>query len=375
MKNNDLENIKRLKNSIEFLPDNKMKDVTILEYCFYKQFLLATGDLNNSTLNLESDDLLKKEWELLRKSNRGAFQNIFDNIDIISEITNRILTIHSKYPINTQIYDEKVLKNIPEKELFKIMNDFFQGLGNDVYNIFIKLWENNYIKIINNKKNFNYSGASYDITSFSDFRIVLVDLKDPTLLYHTFVHEVGHCYDFFRNKTNKNINKYNIFEEVVSTVFEKLFAYFLIENGYYKQYGYDNLLQVKQYILKMNLINSFVNNAYKNKQIIFNKTIIGEFEISDDAFFDIDDQTLDFIDQYETKISNYFYVLADIISNNLVSMYFLDKKKGLIEIKNFITTMHQYSVLENLQRYALDFKSTEDEMKMLYNYQKKKFHL
>jgi len=75
------------------------------------------------------------------------------------------------------------------------------------------------------------------------------------------------------------------------------------------------------------------------------------------------------------KTNNYVYVLSDVIANNLILRYFSDKKKGLIEIKKFITTMHQYSVLENLQRYGFDLKATEDEVKMLYNYQKKKFYL
>ena len=113
MKNNDLENIKRLKNLLEFLPDNKKKEMVILEYNFYRQFLLETDGLDNDdSLINENEEILAKQWELLRKTNNSAFKSVFDNIDIITEITNKIIDIHHNYPINTQIYDEKVVHSI-----------------------------------------------------------------------------------------------------------------------------------------------------------------------------------------------------------------------------------------------------------------------
>lgn len=370
----ELENIKRLKNSFEFLPDNKMKEIRIFEYNYYKQFLNNIGLLNNLD-DYENTELFEKQIELLRKYNFIAYHSVFDNIDLISKITDKLIEVYRNYPLNIQIYNSKIRKPISNDDLLKIINDFFQSLGDDVYNLFNKMCQNNYIRLISNKDDLNYCGISYDVTSCFDYRIILIDPKNPNLLYHTLVHEMGHCYDFVRNKTNKTVSSINLFSEVPAIIFEKLFAYYLIENGYYKNYGLDNLLNWKQDVLAMNIVNSFVNKAYKNNYVLLNQYSAGELEINDDAYLDESQNTLDCLCIYDTKISNYDYVLSDIIANNLLAKYFIDKKKGLIEIKNFITTMYQYNVRDILEQFGLNLTSSEDELKMLYNYQKKKFHL
>ena len=257
--------------------------------------------------------------------------------------------------------------------LIYLIRSFFATMPKDINNLFKKMIDLSNFSCVENDS--HYSGLCVNV-SFFDYPIIIVQKYDYLLdLAHTFVHEMGHCYENIRNKTNRGIAFYNLFTEVPSILFAKIFNYYLITNSRYQEFSKINLLEWKNTVLVFNYINDYVNKAYHSNCVSFD---LEEFNTSleiDNEKFQVGDDIEEYIDNYGTNILNYGYVISDIIANNLLKEYINNKEVGLRKIDDFITTMYQYSPKENIMRYALDFESIEEEMKELDCYQKKKFYL
>lgn len=374
-KDEELKKLKRLKNLIENTYKDNLRFVLIDEYMNYKSYLIDCGVLKEECFNDdESSELIEDQDINYERLNNSAYNSLFDNFELIEDITNKIEELHKKIPIN-YYYDYSInLKKISLNDAIEIRNSFFKSLGNDVLNVFLSLQKNENINLSSNDMK-RYTGLCYNLSICDNPRIIIKPNNNSLKFYSILSHELGHSYEFIRNKTNKRKFVYNFLVEVPSIVFEKLFNIYLINNNYYKELGIFSLFQCKNAVLNMNSVNQFINKEYKNNLVFIDKEKLYYLYVDDSAFDDLSEDMIAKIDYYGTDITNYGYVLSDIIANNLIVKYLSNKKEGLKEIKDFITTMYQYSVSENLNRYAKDLQSTEMEMKELYNYQKKKFYL
>lgn len=373
-KEKELEKLKHLRSLIDSTYKDNMKVILINEYMNYKQFLVDANILEEDYFDDEDYELNNFQNNITIKLSNSAYKNFFNNIDLITEITTKLCELHKKFPINLKYNSLNNIKKISKEEADDLINSFFKSLGDDIESIFLSMKQKDNIITIKDEYT-DYDGTCYDLSFFDFPKILLINKNNPLELFHTLAHEMGHCYEFIRNRTNKNSTNYNFLVEVPSITFDKLYDEYLVKIGYYKDIGIYNLLTWKRVILKMNEINDFVNVSYKNGFVSKDYEEFGGLDLDETAYFDASDEIINNISYFGTNLYNYGYVLSDIIANSLISKYISNRKEGLKEIKNFITTLHQYPIKDNLEKYAKDLKDTEYEMKELYNYQKKKFYL
>lgn len=369
----EISNLKKLKTIIKNLPFNKMKMVLIYNYESLAYYLSELGlideDYITQNIAIEYEYYQNKMYRL---ENKKFYKSFYDNLDLIYEIIYKNVDIYNKYPILLLSSSDYSEQKISGRELGKLMDEFFQSLGVDVYNLYQKIG-NNFLSF-SNITDSKYAGCTYE-TTFNDYPHIIVEQKKNLFqMGETLAHEMGHCYNMIRNKTNKDFYQYDMLSEVISILFHKMFNLFLYEKGYYQKDALNNLLGWKCSIASMNLGCSLIpDTSYfgRESELYYDS----EFIILKEVASKLNDNLLRALEFHPVMFCNYNYVLGDALANNLLALYKDNKKEGLKEIKNFITTIHQYSTGENLIRYGLATKETEREMYELYEYQKKKLYL
>lgn len=374
----ELQKLKRLKNLIENTSNKNVRYFLTSDYLSLKEFVINTFAVNEQLLGIESYELLEEVDYNDDKTNKNIFKLFEFNFETIDEITQKLHEIYMKFPIKMK---KEITFNqwITQKEANKLLKEFFSQLGSDVLEAYQKMLKNDNIKLVREEEA-PYNGLGYDITYADSPRILLLKKEESDIFHlcNTLAHEMGHCYSYLRNKTNRPKYYYNFLIEVPSLVFEKLFDLFLMKNGY-EEVGASLLLEWKRLLFKFNAINCFVNDVYKDGHVSLDKDEIGKLCLDDiaylQAFYSLDDDIYTYFDALGANIYNYTYALSDVVANNLINKYLQNEKEGLKEFKDFITTMYQYTLEENLERYGKDLTSTKQEMSELQLFQKKKYYL
>lgn len=198
--------------------------------------------------------LLNAKPEIIKKTNK--------NKSIVTRINERDNAMHNKKIDNFINYKDEYLDfasaifnedkdiSIPiyddcfeddflsDKAMYEIICDFFLKTNNlEALKIFKVLVEENKMHLINSCGS-SYKGITFLNTFMNDFRIVIdISSIDNSIdLMTTIVHEIGHVMDY-RELGNDNVyyRSKSLFVETLSSLYEKNFMDFLINNSIYKR--------------------------------------------------------------------------------------------------------------------------------------------
>ncbi len=186
-----------------------------------KSFIRPLAEKNKTIKNKINNDFI---------NNKDCYLDLFDNI----------------FDDNTEIvFLNNTISNIPnieENEMYEILNYYFKNTNQ-------KEMLNKFESLINNKRvssiylpNDLYRGFTLFDLSSNDSRIFINEAVDydsiKTMI--TLAHEMGHVVDYNEIKDFKKRAYYNLkspFIEVLSSLSEKKFIDFLIDNNIYKNYA------------------------------------------------------------------------------------------------------------------------------------------
>lgn len=201
------------------------------------------------------------------------------------------------------------------KEITEILNEFFKKTNNEIYNIFLKIYQSNksslrYIEA----NNYDYTGEIIYLEYFKKYYIMAT--KENTIEdILTFAHEFGHAIQYYLNYNTALYNKLNVYIEIVSTFFE------LICNEYLLNYFIDegtitSYTTLRSHLLSAKSINNelILLNAIKSDNIkAVRKNISELIEILEKK--EIDNLLM------ERPATDYIYVIAFNIATNLFMVY------------------------------------------------------
>lgn len=360
----------KIKYLIKKTPYNKKKILLISDYVKLCSYLddLGIVEIDVSLKSLGDDYLWYKKIhgnEIYKYVN-----DYFDNIDLIDEITNKLKIIYQKYPII--ITDKHEDYYVNHSEMMNLIHDFLANLDNEIYRVFKHLSESKHILM---KKDFDCDGCAYNISSLRYPYVILDDRHANYSDYSALVHEIGHCYEFSINKTNKPLFDFYGLIEVPAIFLQKLFDSYLIKNNCYKNAAFNETVVWRQQMTLRNFVNSFTNNAYFNNQIIEILTDNDDIIINKQFYENFDKMEKISLEYYQPNIDNYLYVISDVIANCLINVYEQNHKEGLDLFKRFIRNAYYYSYRENILEYLKDFSYEEKEIQKIYEFQKHKYHL
>lgn len=257
---------------------------------------INSQDIQKSYFNIIDLDTLNQKQE---KEQYSLLYDLYSNTKLLNNIYKPILSNISSYPF----YFED-MPYINFDRLIDAAEEFFKILSPNVYNLYVNLLKN---ELIFEKDNNDCSGQCTKLDN--DLSGIIITKNDPNFLkILCLVHEIGHAYDYYLNKT-ANYNDYSLYCEVISTTFEHLFILYLESKNVI---GKEAIKKI--YRLFFIEYTKTINNAY-----IYNKLILNN-QIKANSILTIDNQyTKDFIIQNSILKNNIVYQTKQI--DNLINAY------------------------------------------------------
>ena len=318
-------------------------------------------------LTLEETKEYDIDEEFLSKYDKRITKSTQNKID---EVSNVAPTLYQKYEdiINEYkrngfcSYEFSLFKRVNPEKLYKIVADFFKFLGPDVAKLYNQIITNNNIFLLDDC---DYSGVSMNALSVDNPCIIIRNAENYLSYYFTLVHEMGHCYQFYLQRNHKHIESFNVFCEVTSLLFEKLFLAFL-----------DNEKKLKKI-----MFNSDINNhLYFLNDLSVSKVLCELFMTNDIKNIDAQDLTyqsstpkkelerrmsLDcgciLSNKKDFDLTAFHYSIGEVIANYFFNKMQSDFDSGWKEFKDFICTVDNYPLKEVLDKY-MDIDSYKEKI-------------
>jgi len=285
---------------------------------------------SSKSYELNDDKLMKKYMKQLLKDKKYHLEFVKNEKNIDKD----------KYKNNQNFI---INNDVKMNQIIKIMFEFLKDYDIELYNIFVKLYNENRI-IINNIVYYDCTSEllspAYTINSYGSFTPYMVikytdDLDDSV----NIIHELGHIYDYMQIRSNKVSmqKKINCLEEVIS---------------YYLQFVYTDYLSKKK-IFDRNIANLYY--GYSASYIECIGKIKEEYNLLNKNSI---------CDSYIDEYLNYTYGI--VIAYHFLERYKIDPEKTKKEIKNFVMLNGQYNMMEMLEMF--DLKEEILDSKILKKY-------
>lgn len=362
--------LKRIKNKIEIMPENKEKAILIANYFRLRAFLVDSKQIDDGDLEYFLDTDVSDYVKMENKEYNNYVNDLIKNIKSLNRI---LLDLRNTY-CEGNFNKNKKRKAISKKKAMILVEDFFKTLGSDVYE-----WYKNF-----NQENINYSldntfdtdGYSYLMIGEKYSYISVCNNSNNLQGYISLVHEYGHAYHEYLTRNSTNLTAYNINAEVMSLLFEKLFIKFL-GNSYDYEVDINSLWYDYHYehfwILMDTIITSFLLKDDKIKSI--DAFLNCKAGCSDDIVYAYQDALGCVSDNYPNlTLEGYFYIIGNIISDYFLNLMETDFGKGFKCACNFIQEASLYNIEEILVKYAVDLSYTKNSIRNVIengkNYQK-----
>ena len=358
MKKELITELKGLKKELESMPKSKKRDLLFLDYYKYISFLRDLGIIkgdNSRILEFNGDDdLINEKIEL---QSLYEIQELLENSSKINEKIEEIISVYhdnNYYSVN----NFKMMK-INNKNIGKILNDFFASIDSNILKIYNQLIEEEHI----------YFGTLYDAggeTCFSSFdklsNIIINGNGDNLYDYISLVHEVGHAYQKYLERNNTNIHGIHYGVEITSMLIEKLFIKYLEDNYLFNEQV--NLINTWELSSNLNtlshckLIGNLVNEGNINIDFI-NLDVYSD--LSDDEVTSLLEEDCGYVfdDRKKLNLINYTYVIGDIMSSYFYYKINDNKEKGVKELKNFIVSIYDMPLDEFIEKYMNDIEAVK----------------
>lgn len=315
---------------INMMNDNKER---FRLFCELQQYLyllpeikmLSTDDVINISKQINDLKALEEKYDAMQNK---VFNDIANNLQYFNKIYRSILVNADKYPLFSMHYPYYNLKR-----LINYAIEFFKLMGNDVYELYKRLQNK---ELILEKDQTSYGGLCWNINGHLSSIILYTN---STNLYKiiALVHEMGHAYDNYLNRTHDYKLDVQINSEITSITFEHLFIKFLMNEKLLKEEDakiiYHNFftqhikLMHEAYIYNNLVMNNIIWPG-KNFLIIEekDKTIIKKYNIMKNNMLSKDIQSI-------KAVSNE-YAIGTLVSFIMMNHYTQNKIDAIKEIKD-----------------------------------------
>lgn len=353
----ELQKLGRIKDMIIRTKNYSKKRLLIRDYfslvAYLDKLLIIDGEKYIADLKQDFDMFIKESNnEKIKYCNK-----YLKNFNYIICLTDELINLYDKYsfPKEKIFFDD----SINFQDGMEALYSFFSLLGDDFYQLFVKLNQDGRISLINN---LDADGFAYN-TSYSDKSYILLnDHGSRYTVLSSLAHEMGHCYEFMLTRGGQEICPAHNLAEVPSLFMQRLFDDYMMNfDNYDKQVKFNKSIW-QNVLYHRTSSNYFTNQMYANDLIealdyergifMFKNTIIEQF---------INVNNYDSIIEYKPAIDNYLYVICDIIALNLVKIYHDSPKEALEVLKKIILNHSKYQKI--LINYAFDLGETEKMIK------------
>lgn len=241
---------------IMHMPCNKEKLVMIEAYTefisFYRKLVMGYKPRSNR-VSLDKvtidDEFLGRYVDCAIRDVKKDLDNIADgSLNLYRKFSNIIDNFHKEYFYSAGYYSKfKVNHN----QMLNLIREFFKTLGDDVLNMYDRLYDSNQL-IISPLDDYT-CGITYNNAPLNDPGIVLMNSENDFLFYMTIIHEIGHCYQDYLLRNQRNFSVLSPYSELTSHLFEFLFFDYL-KNIFGEYYNMD--YEKEFYDVYLNMISS-----------------------------------------------------------------------------------------------------------------------
>ena len=316
---------------INMMKNTQEKRILIKSLYEYLYFLSNSNQISKELFQNYLDQILDFN-ELFYKVYKEEAYNLYDYILSLNTLNNLYKGI-LKYANN---YHKFIIEftSCNFDKLYQGAKDFFKYLGNDVYNLFERLYNNNLI----------IENASLDAGTCYNFNngtsgIIIHQNIDFISKVITLVHEMGHAYYNYLSNTKPSLNTTTIALECPSLMFEQLFLLYLNENNIIGEKTINNLERSFHYRELLHTNSSYIiNKLINNNQLDFNFNMhdinkeINKEEYNKLGIFNkvvTDNNYINFYDNFYS----YGYLFSNIIREKFIK----NEKETLKYIKEILS--------------------------------------
>ncbi len=337
-------NVNGMIKKLNMMKDNKERYQLYQTFLYSLSFLEHIDLLNEDKINSLIDetidtDKIDDRMLFLQYDNLSDIQN---NISKINGLYRPILKNASNYPIYSHYYP-----TISEKEALSYAGKFFKMIGQDVYNLYKNLIEND---LVYQKSSYDKGGTCgylYNGLSSIILRMNVSNIYKAIAL----VHEMGHAYDNYINQTADYKRCHQINCEVTSMTFEQLFIYFLEQNNLLDKENASSCQRnyITNYLLIMNgayFVNQLLTNCEMNGKdvLTLDEKDIEKYSIlhSNSAYEYLSD----------TKFNDNYYGIGLIFSSIFKEHFAKNPSEAIKEIKELSILSQNMKTAEILNYYS-----------------------
>lgn len=335
-------NIHGLISKINLMPDSKERALNICTLYSYINFLVDSKQISNEEVReileqINDVDIFLKHYVGDEKKEIGS---LLDSIYILNPIYKDILTYANNYPLFSINIPKTNLTN-----LIKYAQEFLNHIDPNLLSLFNKLLDNELIVESNVD---DYGGKCHKINGDISGIIIRYD----TINFYkaiTVVHEMGHAYYHYLNKTMPNLIRSNIANESIPRIFEQLFLVYLRDNYLID----DNSLDMYERFFMLHQLH-LTNSVY-----IINKLLIDNV-INDDFHIENINANMSYNDYYDLSIikpkNNEFQKFISFVNNYYSYAFIL----SLIIRENYINNKEEtIKFIKEIPTLAIDMDALE----------------
>lgn len=337
---------------INMMDNNKEKQIKICTLYSYLNFLVNSNQITKK----EATEVLKliNEPEVFLKGlTKVEIQNvnsILDSIDELNFLYKNILLYANNYHL--------FRIDIPDVNIQNLLShafDFLKYFDIDAYDLYQKLYQNNLIV----ECNINDFGGTCQKIDGEKSGIILRYNTASFYKIVTLIHEIGHAYYHYLDKTTPNLNRTKLTNEVMSRIFEQLFLLYLKEN-YLIDNNSINLYERFFHVQQIGLLNaSHIINELLLNNIISPQFHIEEIEadLSKEDFKKLSIQNKPILEfQKFVKFESNYYAYAYLFSNIIRERFRINQSETKKLIKDIpylsrIYTANEFINLFDKQEY------------------------
>lgn len=370
MENDKKNKLLKIKSHILRMSDNKKKSEIIDAYSRLLQYYSEVKQDNSIYDTFDIDDEFAGKYDRhLNSAMKKIIREVNQNAPVLYNIYQKIIDIYKTNDFCSHEYNVFVKTNI--NKMAEMVYGFCASLDDDVLKIYNNMLNRNNIFLSNNSF---YAGFALDTIPLDYPCIVLENIPKYLLFYSALVHEIGHCYQFYLQRNQKNLASFNPYCEITSLLFEKLFATFLKDNYAITDTFYHEL-EDHVYFLNDVSIAKALSKLFINRQI----GNINSYDLSYDTSVDLDkllnEISLDcgyiMPNKVDLCLDEFHYSIS-----NIIAMYFYEKLKNNFDMewknyKDFICTINYLPMNEVINEY-FDINLVEDNInKFIKSYRKR----
>lgn len=320
---------------INLMPDSKERAMLICLVYSYINFLVDSNQLDSNYVKNILTQINDIEIFLKRffTDEKKDINLLISSARILNPMYKDILNYANKYPLF-----RIDIPNVNITEFITYAEEFFKHIDSNLLSLFHLLLKNELIVETNVN---GFGGKCHKLTG--DLSGIIIKY-DTVNLYKvlTVIHEMGHAYYNYLNKSRPTLKRSNIATESISRILEQLFLIYLKDNNLLKE---NDILKYERFFMihQLNLTNSvYIINKLLIEGIVYPNFYIENIK-ADLLFSDYYDLSIikpkdaEF-NKHISFINNYYsyaFLLSMIVREN-----YLENKDDTI---NFIKEIPIYS--------------------------------